>query len=170
MKNSKLYISVLFVGFLIFTACKSTKNSAHKEKDWQAVKSWVNGEEFEVEHQWLYPLRGNQINLIGNPNYIRMYKDSVDIFLPYFGVRQFGGGYNESGINYSGKPKDFSVTTDEATREIEITFEGNYKTEILNFKLNIYPSKTVRTYVQSSHRDNISYQGRIKELDSLAKE
>lgn len=164
------YIPLMLISLLMLVACKSTNTSADKEKNWQAVKSLVNGGEFEVDHQWLYPLRGNQINLIGNLNYIRFYQDSVDVYLPYYGVRQFGGGYNESGINYSGKPKDFSVAIHEDTREIEISFEGKYKTEILNFRLNIYPSKTVRTYVQSSHRDNISYQGRIKTLDSLAKE
>ena len=96
------------------------------------MKSLVSGGEFEVDNQWLYPLRGNQINLIGNPNYIRFYKDSVDVYLPYFGVRQFGGGYNESGINYSGKPKDFSMVIHDDIREIEISFDIKYATQHIN--------------------------------------
>lgn len=145
-------------------SCSSGKNAVDFD-DVDELNEFVDRGTFEVQHDWANPLRGNQIDLIGNSNYVRFKQDSVKVFLPYFGVRQFGGGYNsEGGIRYEGPLKELQVERDLEDESITIQFEGNRGTEMLDFSIKLYSSGKARTSVNSSQRDPISYSGYIREL------
>lgn len=127
------------------------------------IQQLVGKRHFEIENTWAIPLRGSQVNLIGNPNYIRFKNDSVELFLPYFGVRHSGGGYNsESGIKYEGIAQDLEIEMNKAGNT-EITFEGKQQSESLDFRITLYPNLNAYTHVTSSQRDPISYKGEVHE-------
>ena len=170
MKKQVQDIMLVTTGFLLLlmVSCKTSQSLEEQQRNAQEIEQYLQNSSFEIKHRWMQPLRGNQISLIGNPNYVRMYsKDSVSIFLPYFGVRQFSGGYGSaSGIEFTGKPKALQITENEKGNQI-ITFSGTQQTEAYDFKITIYPNKNVQTFVRSNQRDNISYNGRIQELDTI---
>jgi len=170
MKKQIQDIMLVATGFvvLVMLSCKTSQSLEEQQRNAQEIEQYLQSLSFEIEHRWMQPLRANQISLIGNPNYIRMYsRDSLSIFLPYFGVRQFSGGYGSaSGIEFTGKPKALQMTEDEKGNQI-ITFSGTQQTEAYDFKITIYPNKNVQTFVRSNQRDNISYNGRIQELDTI---
>ena len=150
---------------LLTLACGGMKesDSAETAKDFQKLKELVNSREFEIENEWLIPLGGSMINLIGNPNYIRFKGDSVDVFLPYFGVRQSGGGYGrDGGITYKGPAKNLTIT--EAENKILLNFEGMQNIENLEFFITLFPGGNATTAVNSSQRQSISYRGDVKAL------
>ncbi len=152
---------------LLALACGGIKesSSAGDIKDFQKLSKLVNSREFEIEHEWLMPLGGSMINLIGNPNYIRFKGDSVDVFLPYFGVRHSGGGYGrDGGIIYKGPPKNLDITEDTTKNNILINFEGQQNNEILEFFITLFPGGSATTSVSSSQRQSISYRGDVKAL------
>ena len=160
-------IAIGIFSLIIYSCGNSAASVEETQKNEQTLEKIIQQNRFEIDNLWMQPLRGNQISLVGNPNQIKMYsKDSVSVYLPYYGVRQFGGGYGSSGaIDFTGKPKDFKIEKNKKGRYI-ITFEGNYKTEAYNFKITLFNNLTTETYVRSNQRDNISYSGNIKLLDS----
>lgn len=153
-------MSILLIAVLSFSCGSSMDRSSESMANLQQL---IDQKHFEIENDWAMPLRGSQINLIGNPNYIRFKNDSVELFLPYFGVRQSGGGYNsESGIKYEGIAQDLQIRKNKAGNT-EILFEGEQKSENLDFRIILYPNLNAQTHVNSSQRDPISYKGEIHE-------
>lgn len=160
-------IVVLLLGFLVLTACGSGRNSNDTEADiesFRELRELVNSRNFEIENEWAMPLRGNRINLIGNPNHIRFEGDSVDIYLPYFGVRQSGGGYGrtDGGIIYKGTVENLDVVENAERRNLVLKFRGERGSEDLQFFITLFPNGRTNTNVSSSQRDAISYMGSIK--------
>ncbi len=158
----KLRLSYLYIVIALFLmqSCGSSADATKIAKTTELIES----REFEIEHDWLSPMDGGQINLMGNANFIRFKNDSVNLFLPFFGERFFGGGYNsEGGIVYEGPLKDFEITSDKKNKHI-IKFSTDQNTENLDFVINIYPEGNLNTRVISSQRSFISYQGEIGEL------
>jgi hypothetical protein len=168
LKKTKSIVQsgLLAIGVILMTmACGST-NSTGSSKDlhnFEQLRELVNSREFEIENDWAVPMRFTTINLIGNSNYIRFKGDSVEVFLPYFGVRQSGGGFGASGgIEYEGPAKDLSIEEDMAKNNILIKFEGRQGSEQLQFIITLFPKGNVSTSVNSSERDPISYWGDVK--------
>lgn len=158
-----LLLSVIF--FLVSCGTGRITGRAMDIENYDQLSEVVDSRQFAIQNSWAMPLGGNQIDLIGNPNFIRFKGDSVDIFLPYFGVRHSGGTYGsgEGGIEYEGPLKRFSVSENE-DKNIILKFEGEDDTENLNFTVTLYPSGRTHTSVNSSQRNSISYRGDLREL------
>lgn len=155
-----LYILGFLLTFLSFSCGIVQKNP----EDNQDLQDLINKKKFEIENNWASPMRGTQINLIGNPNYIRFKNDSVEVYLPYFGVRHTGGGYNsENGIKFEGVPENLNFSTDKKNNTV-ITFEADQDSENLDFRITLYQNEKASTSVNSSQRDPISYRGNIHDL------
>ena len=156
--------SILIV--LILTACGGT-NTAVSDEKYKELEELISSKEFIIENNWAYPTGGGNINLIGNPNHIKLKNDSIDIYLPYFGVRQSGGTYgsSEGGIKYEGLVRNLEITERANKGNIEIKLEANQDSEDLDFILTLYPNKKVRTYVISSQRTTISYEGVLSKIE-----
>lgn len=164
----RLQLGFLAIGVILMTiACGSTKNTGSSTdlQNFEQLRELVNSREFEIENDWAIPLRLTTINLIGNSNFIRFKGDSVEVFLPYFGVRQSGGGYGASGgIEYEGPAKDLSIAEDMAKNNILIKFEGRQGSEHLQFIITLFTKGNASTSVNSSERDPISYWGNLRAL------
>lgn len=160
-----LFLISLIAAFIF--GCRSSKTEEQKVKENTDLQQLINKSHFIIEHQWMKPLRAQQISITNNDNYIKMYGDSISVFLPYYGIRQFGNSYGSTGgIEINGTYKNLSVNYDKE-KEISISFEAKNQSEAYQFNLTIYHNKKVNTYVVSNQRDNISYQGYISKLDSI---
>ena len=154
------YLTIILT-IILLQSCGSSADTTKIAE----TKALIESMEFEIEHDWLNPMSGGRINLIGNPNFIRFKKDSVNLFLPFFGERFSGGGHNnEGGIIYNGPLQDFEISNGKNNSQI-IKFSTDQDTENLDFSINIFPEGDVNTRVNSSQRSFISYQGRISELE-----
>ncbi len=159
---------ITFIGLilipLILISCGGANTSFDNEK-YNALKDLLTSRNFEIENEWAYPSGGGNINLIGNTNFIRFQGDSVEIYLPYFGVRHSGGGYDgEGGIKYKGLAKKFEIVEKPAKGNIEVEFEVDKSGETLNFYISLFPNDNARTVVNTSQRSTISYQGKLSEI------
>ncbi|SDL13411.1 protein of unknown function [Salinimicrobium catena] len=163
--NRAIKIFFLPVLLMLLISCGSGKKSAFTQiNDYQELREAVYNGEFEIENQWAYPVSGSMIDLLSNPNYLRMKNDSVDLFLPYFGVRHMGGDYGgrEGGIKYKGVAEDLEIDEANDESKIEITFEAEEGTENYNFRITLFPNGNASTHVTSSERNSISYRGIVK--------
>ena len=154
----------LMLAITLLVSCGSSKRVGFVQ-DFDKLDQVTNDGKFAIENQWALPLGSSMINLISNPNYIRFKKDSVDLFLPYFGVRHSGGGYgSEVGLRYEGIAKELKLEKDPDDKNVILQFEADQGTENLQFLIRLYPDGTTSTSVTSSQRNTISYRGNIKEL------
>lgn len=164
-KRVSIYLSAVVILLILFSSCGTTDNLSNADvSTYEELETIVKERKaFSIENQWASPMSGERVNLIGNANYIRMNGDRVEIFLPYFGVRHSGGAYNaEGGIKYEGPVKNLRF--EENPRNIVVKFEGEQGSEDLDFMITIFPGGNSITNVNSSERQSITYQGKMKEL------
>jgi len=178
-----------YIGFLILalmiTGCSGSRQAADSN---EALNRWITEGSYEIESQWASPMAtqafmavantnilgpgntGNRISLIGNPNHLRIYNDSIDVDLPFYGERFMGAGYNQNnaGIQFKAPVKNYKVTTKNGFYQIK--FVANDKTESYNVILNLFPNETASIAVNSSQRAAIRYQGNVLAFDPDAKE
>ncbi len=169
------------LGGLMFSCSSSSKIS---DSDSKQLDDLVSGKHFEIISDRAFPLAttslnsvlnsgllppGNsagQISLIGNPNHLKVMGDSVAIYLPYYGERQMGGGYdtNGAGIQFKGKPTEMEITKDDAKKRYEIHFKVKDESENFNLNVTLFPNLTSMISVNSSQRFPIRYSGVVKAI------
>jgi len=162
-----------------------TSNKVSNARTVEVVKL-LNEQEFEIISDFANPTISNaltqlsgsnllgygnnasSINLTGNSNFLKVYKDSVSAFLPYYGERRFGGGYGDTdtGIIFKGKPEDFNVTDTKKNNGKEYSFNIDGENNE-NYKLNITVYNTGKSIINvySAQRTTISYSGTVKPLE-----
>ncbi|WP_205589259.1 DUF4251 domain-containing protein [Mesonia aquimarina] len=153
-----------FLVTLMFLSCGVQQNETNKSENYKELQKIVRSGSFKIENEWAYTQRGNNINLVGNPNYIEFKNDSVFMYLPYFGVRQIGGNYGGTGdgaINFTGKPQKLQIKEIPTKNRIELTFECRNKTETYQLYINLDGSLKANTNINSSKLESISYRGDI---------
>lgn len=104
-----------------------------------------------------------QISLIGNSNYLKIIGDSVAVYLPYYGERQMGGGYDSDGggIQFEGIPTEIEITKDDAKQRYDIRFKMKDDSENFNVNIALFPNLTSFINVSSSQRFPIRYSGTV---------
>ena len=167
MKRVILNVRLLFVGALmtgLFFASCGSRTGAGNSAEYRELAQQVNELDFVIENEWANPLRGQRINLLGNTNFIRFEGDSVEVHLPFFGVRHSGGGYGSEGaIRYEGPIQNLQIEEMPGRGRIKVSFTGNHRNENLDFDITIFSNGKTSTNVNSSQRDRMGYNGTIKE-------
>ncbi|TVZ14353.1 uncharacterized protein DUF4251 [Maribacter sp. MAR_2009_72] len=172
--------------YLLFSAllwnCSTTK--APTEAEISSLQEVMQHQSFEFIAEWANPMATRslnnisnagllppgsnvtRINLMGNPNYLRVMGDSVSGNLPYYGERQFNAGYGSAtGIEFDGRAKSYSGVYDTDKNAFKIQFKAKNNTEQYTVNLLVYPNRTAQVSVTSSDRLSIRYEGAIKEID-----
>ncbi|MFD2518615.1 DUF4251 domain-containing protein [Salinimicrobium flavum] len=160
----RIFLVLMILG--IFLGCAGGKEieSAEELQKYEDLREKIISREFEIESDWAMPQSGNRVNLLGNANFIRFKGDSVNLFLPYFGVRHYGGGFGtEGGITYEGLAEDLRIEENKRRSRIELRFKGESGSEDLTFYITLFPNGNANTSVTSSQRSSISYQGKLRE-------
>ncbi|GAA0721489.1 hypothetical protein GCM10009430_22820 [Aquimarina litoralis] len=178
------------VGFLlvtggVFLSCNSTKNIVAPTAQSEALEALIAKKSFTIESDWMYPLMTtgmnaiynsglippgstvNSINLTGNPNFVRIYGDSISMNLPFYGERQLPGQYirNEGGIVFQGVPDRYEVIKDEKKQTHLIKFTAKGDQESYRVTITLFPNWTTSININSSHRTSIRYRGVVSEND-----
>lgn len=179
-------VSVLFslLVVLMLSNCGGSQSVFGSAKDKALVDSLIAKREFRIVNQWALPTMsssmmkisasgimgpgnsGQRIDLSGNGNFLEIEGDSVKAFLPYFGERQMGGGYNSDGegIQFDQVVEDISFGYDDGKNQHTIKFTANNGAESFEVTLYVFSNKKSSLLVSSSQRDMIRYEGTIKEL------
>jgi hypothetical protein len=182
MKN----ILITFIIVTVLLACGSS--SKYTDKTSEALDSMIANQSFEIISNSTQPLNTMAMQQLGNAgllpngstagnidlsthtNFLRMKKDSVMAFLPFYGERQFGGGYNNaSGIEFEGVPDNLQINkSKQASYEIRFSIsDKNSRTDHYNVYIKLYPNLTSNININSSSRSSIQYRGHVQSLDSI---
>lgn len=157
----------------LFAQSKKEEKKAKKEKEYQEMVKLVESKKLEFEATWANAQGGARINLIGNPNHIRIKGDSAFVYLPFFGVRTggvagYGGG--EGGIKIENKIENLKIEYDDKKQRIKIHFRSSDVIERHDFYMTVFGGGNTNVNVTSSSRSTISYDGITKELLEKKKE
>ncbi len=175
-----------FLVFSIFISCSSTNKSI---SDTHPIHSIISSRSFEFTADWANPMVTqsmnavansglippgstiSRINLAGNHNYLKVFGDSVSANLPYYGERQFGGGYGSAtGIEFNGIPEDYEQTLDTNNGKYTINFNISDKLDRYYVVMAIFPSKSTTVAVSLNNRNSIRYDGVIEALENNTKQ
>ncbi len=177
----KSFFVFIIISSLLLSCSSSSKIS---DNDRKRLDDLVSRKHFEVISDRAYPLAtaslnsisnagllpqgssAGQISLIGNSNYLKVLGDSVAVYLPYYGERQMGGGYdsNGGGIKFEGIPNDLEITKDEEKQRYTIAFKMKDDSENFNVTITLFSNLTSMISVDGSQRFPIRYSGAVRSI------
>jgi hypothetical protein len=152
---------------LIIAAGLSSADAQATKKDKKAAKEAAIKKNIDDRHytfmaNYVLPLRGGARQLTSEYD-LRVTKDSVIAFLPYFGRAYFDVPYNstDGGIKFTSTKFDYKVT-DKKRGGWEITIKPTDVKNLNNLILYISTDGYASLSVSSSNRDYISFDGFLK--------
>jgi len=163
--------------------CGSAAKSVNAKDSSSLLDELVTLKSFRIESDWARPLNTNamnwasqaglmpsgsgpgQVNLIGNPNFLQVYGDTVQAYLPYYGEQQMGAGYGgKNAIECKGIPRDYTAVKMDTGSGYDIAFKLTEGTESFDFKIALFSNLKSSISVTSSHRNPIRYEGTVRAL------
>lgn len=171
MKN--LIINIFFLLAIISYVLSQTKEEKKQLKAEQEVKEskitteLINSGSFQFEATWATTQKGRRINLIGNPNYLKLNNNEADVDLPFFGEAFSGsiGISGDGGIVFKGTPENYKTDFNDKKQKHTIEFKGKGKNDTYDFSLTVFKNGNANLTVNSNNRSSISYDGKILELE-----
>lgn len=183
---SKKHLKYKFLLILIvintLMSCKTSYQEVTLQDD-ANLDTLVDDLMFEIEAKWANPMPSNamqqlsnsglfdfgdnasQINIQNSTAQFYLQKDTVHADLPYFGERQFGGGYSsDEGIKFRTSLKDLNISKNDRKGNYTINFDIKENTEYFDITLTLYPNQRAIISITSSHRNPISYRGVVKKI------
>lgn len=167
----------LFLFISLFIACKTASVEA-TQRQMALQKQFAENLKFTIVSNAAKPLVTVGMSQLQNSGIIRpgssisrfdlttienhliMDSTQVDLFLPYYGERRMGGGYNtDAGIKYKGPVKDLVVEHNKDQGFYIIEFGVRDKTESLDIKIRLYQNLKTHIYINSTQRTSINYDG-----------
>jgi hypothetical protein len=162
-----LKVSSIFVLMLVIVNAKAqqTAKQIKQQEKAASIKNKINQQTYTFEAQYEQPLRGGQRYLTSEYD-LRVKKDSVIAWLPYFGRVYMDVPYNptDDGIKFSSTKFDYKITEKKKGGWIiAIVLHDVRRTQ--NLLLDVSTNGSATLQATSNSRDPITFLGYIKEDD-----
>ena len=166
MKNIITFVALsLFICASVNGQSKKEKKAAKALEEYVEMKALIETKEYDFQADWATTVPGGRrINLASNPNFLKIDKDSANIYLPFFGTSTTGGGAmtNDGGITIFDVMENYEMEFDDKKQKITVKFAANKKNERYLFQLIIFRSGNTMINVNSNYRSGIKYEGITK--------
>ncbi|MEP2280088.1 DUF4251 domain-containing protein [Maribacter sp.] len=168
---------LLIFALSIIAGCKTSKTTI---SDSHPIHALVTSQNFEFTATSASPMvtqsmtaiansgliaPGNtvsRIDLNGNGGFLKIEGDSVSANLPYYGERQFGGGYGTTaGIEFNGLPDNYIQEFNNDKQKYTIIFQINDSSDRYMVYVDIFPNMSSVVSVNMANRNAIQYNGRV---------
>jgi hypothetical protein len=158
-------VIISYNGFSQEKTKKQIKEEQKVEKQKQ-VEVLINSKMFAFTARNASPQGYKMIDLTTNPNYVKFQPDFIKSEMPFFGRAFSGVGYSsDAGLNFEGKPEEFSIEKGKKNYQIRVVVKGNNDTYRLT--LSVYFEGGATLYINSNNRSSISYSGTISEIKKV---
>ena len=167
MKSKILIVAILFLTL----ACSSSKDisskndrSKSKTEKFEEAKKLFESKNYEFVARSASPQGGGNIDMTTNQNLIRVKGDTLDIYMPFFGVSympEYGG---RGTIEITGKPESYELTTNKKKKSFRIEFRIKNDFDTYDMTIDAGYSGYGTLSVTSNKRSSISYWGTIDEI------
>ncbi|GAB4164150.1 MAG: DUF4251 domain-containing protein [Winogradskyella sp.] len=184
IKRIQLIVGLLIL--VIVASCKSRKTAAEQAEALGQLEELIANKDFKIDINAAFPFNtnatrqvlnnltrfnGNTASRINVNGYDITFKnDSIMGYLPYYGEQQLSSGrYNtDLGIEFAGIPKDYELFKhkNKDALVMKFTINDNRDTiETYKVFITFFPSKTADVNIVTSHRNGISYRGRLEDIE-----
>jgi hypothetical protein len=152
----KLFVNMALI---LCTALSSFSTYAQNNKDTAAMRKMITNQQYIFKAQQAIPLGGRTIQLTSEYD-VRITRDSVISFLPYYG-RAYSAGYgsSEGGIKFNSKQFDYSVN--EKKDGWDITIKPKDAQDVQQLQFSIFDNGSASLNVNSTNRQAISFSGYV---------
>jgi hypothetical protein len=163
------YFTLLIV-LATFVGCKSGSgpDTLNREDsiEQSEVYTLVKNRNFSIRADWAMPMQGDRFVIAEIPNGFSIQGDTAEARLPFYGVRQMGFNFNETGIIFNGPMEEEKLKIDASRNAIKYNFTVEEDDEVFDVLLTIFGNKTTYIDINSNQRDSMSYQGEIEPLNN----
>ena len=159
-----LLILVLIVSAGLNAAkAQTTKKEKQAAKE-AAIKASVDAKNYTFEANYVLPQRGGGRALTSSDYDLKVTKDTIKSYLPYFGRAYFDVAYNssEGGIKFTSTKFEYKVT-EKKKGGWEIIIRPTDVRNLNTMTLSISTAGYASLSVSSNNRDYIMFDGYIKE-------
>ncbi|GAA3581850.1 DUF4251 domain-containing protein [Snuella lapsa] len=173
----KVSVFSFIVVSIFFWTCGPGKSVAPEQIE--ALNRMVSQKDFTIEVNAIYPQITNSMQQVFNAGlfprgsnlsridvsadgyYLKMMKDSVDVFLPFYGERHFGGGYDSSntGIQFKALAKNLKISKNKKSNGYTLRFDASKRAENYQIQIHLTPGTNTNILVNSMSRTGIMYTG-----------
>ncbi|MDY2586587.1 DUF4251 domain-containing protein [Winogradskyella aquimaris] len=181
-----IFLILGFLTLILVYSCKSQKTDAERAEALDQLEQFITDRDFKIDINAAFPFNtnatrevlnnlmrfnGNTANRINVNGYDITFKnDSIQGYLPYYGEQQLSSGrYNtDLGIEFGGVPKDYELIRHKNKDALVMKFTINDDRDTIEtYKVFItfFPSETADVNIVTSHRNGISYRGRVIALE-----
>lgn len=148
---------------------KTTQDSLSRLQ-FQKMMMLVESNRFQIDIDQVYPLNGSDLTRFNPEGTITVTDSIAKGKLPYFG-RAYNLPYGGGGIEFDNPVKDREIKAVEKKKKTSVfyKFSVSGKDDVYRFSIDIFPNGTCSVNLNSNNRRNISYSGKIKELNDEKK-
>ena len=163
LRNSLLLFTLIFATSFAQTRKEKKEMKAMEEaKQFEAIKELIESGTFGFYADWANSFQGRRINLITNPNHLKMNQKQASIYLPYFGVaHNTSPAYSNLGaMEFEGTVENYKIKVNEKKKQTVVSFRCKAKHEVIDFSLSVFPDGNSRLVANSTVRTGMTYDGR----------
>lgn len=161
--RNKMFLAFLFV--IVMVSC-STTNMTREEKralelkTAQMVNDSIANRTFKIDVTYVNPNRMPARNLEYG-YYIHVFKDSIDAYIPFFGVAYRAEyGTADEGLKYKGPISKYEVLrVKKDMQQVNVLVKKQFD-EIL-YQIDLFENGKATIFVRSFNREGIHYNGEM---------
>jgi len=167
IKNKSLQKLLLFSAFMAGTllmSCGTTQTAAEKEQKALRIKEKVESPKFTFYAKTAYPMRFRPIHLTGSYYDLKVSKDTVSAYLPYYG-RAYVAPLDptEGGIKFTSTKFEYKVEKGKRSGNWKITINTLDTGRGLSLFLDVWDNGSARLNVIDPDRQTIFFEGSIED-------
>ena len=161
----KISLTFLLMLMIVNANAQQTAKQIKAQEKAASIKHKINEQKYTFIAQYAQPLRGTQKYLTSDYD-LRVKRDSVIAWLPYFGRAYMDVPYNstDDGIKFTSTKFDYKIV-EKKKGGWTITIVLNDVRRSQKLFLDVFTNGSATLQVTSNSRDAITFQGYIKDDD-----
>ncbi len=161
----KISLTFLLMLMIVNANAQQTAKQIKAQEKAASIKHKINEQKYTFIAQYVQPLRGTQKYLTSDYD-LRVKRDSVIAWLPYFGRAYMDVPYNstDDGIKFTSTKFDYKIV-EKKKGGWTITIVLNDVRRSQKLFLDVFTNGSATLQVTSNSRDAITFQGYIKDDD-----
>jgi hypothetical protein len=160
----KILLALLIAVTAINQVNAQSKKAIKEAKKAAEIKGLIDAKDYIFQATYMYPSGGGS-RYLTTPYDLTVAPDTVEAYLPYFGVAYSGAGYNSSednGIKFKSTRFDY-VTNAKKNGSYTISIKTNDTRNGTQMTLQVYNNGNADLTVLSMNRQQIRFNGYLKE-------
>lgn len=169
MKRAAVTFVFIFFAFSLVSAqTREERKQAKQDRiqnQYEAAKEVITNGQFSFRSYWMNTNGGKRIEMDAGSGYLTINDNNTRAYFPYFGTVRVATMYEGGGIEFNDEMSEYEVKFNDERKIIIIEFKVSAKKERYEVLIQLHKGLSGSVTVFSNKRDQISYDGVVKELE-----